>query len=63
MQEIVRMLVAGQYQEIQSFCDSKRLTAEEIQIAVTGYPGTLVFPSDETFQQLDKVAIQGAKPG
>jgi hypothetical protein len=43
--EVVQLLVAGRYIELATLSQSVRLTATELESAVTGYGRTLVLPS------------------
>jgi len=56
------MLVTGDFAALERLSGGQRLTADEMRVAITDYPGSLVMPPHEAFQHLDIVPIQNSKP-
>jgi hypothetical protein len=61
-QQIVKMLVEGEYDEIEYLSSGCRLKADEILKAVSEYSGSLIMPPEGAFNNLDVIKIEGKNP-
>lgn len=59
---IVSALVKGRYFDIEDLTHGMRLSAAELQEAVTTYGRTLVMPPDELFARLDIIRTDSSDP-
>lgn len=59
---IVKLLVAGDYDEIERLTQARRLTAAYLREAVAAYGRRLKMPPDPVFEHLDVIAVEGAHP-
>lgn len=57
VRHVVALLVAGQYQAIESLTDSVRLKKKEIEAGVREYGRRLVAPPDDAYKLIDVVPI------
>lgn len=62
MKVVVALLVAGRYADLCRITGNERLTADEIETAIKGYPGKMVMPPERAFEALDKVVIKDSIP-
>jgi hypothetical protein len=60
--EIVELLVAGKYLEIEQRTLGERLTADDMRRAIEDYGRRLALPPAEAYRMLDAVQIRGRKP-
>ncbi len=60
VRSVVALLVAGDWSGLERLTSGRRLSAEEIQLAVIGYGRTLVTPPDEALNMLDVVEVAAA---
>ncbi|MWA06540.1 hypothetical protein F8568_040580 [Actinomadura sp. LD22] len=54
---VVGMLVRGEYEELETLTEARRLTAAEIAAAVRRHGRDLISPPDEAFRAIDAVAV------
>lgn len=59
---ITTMLLQADYDGIARLTNDCRLTSTELAHAIREYPGTLVLPPENAFQQLDVIEIAQAQP-
>lgn len=63
IETIVRLLVEGRYDEVVALTRGRRLSVEEIALAIAGYGRQLTMPPETAYDLSDVVAIRGASPG
>ncbi|MEU9025016.1 hypothetical protein [Actinomadura sp. NPDC048394] len=54
---VVGMLVRGEYEELETLTEARRLTAAEIAAAVRRHGRDLISPPDEAFREIGAVAV------
>ena len=59
---IVKLLVAGDYDQIERLTQARRLTAVHLREDVAVYGRRLKMPPDTVFEHLDVIAVDGAYP-
>ena len=59
--QIVRWLVACDYDAIEKYTNSVRLPADELKYAVGDYGREIVMPPDENFDELDIIKVENAR--
>ena len=59
---IVRMLVDGQYSELERISGGNRLPAELLEQSVEEYGRTLVMPPEKAFDNIDVIEVEGSSP-
>jgi hypothetical protein len=59
---IIRLLVDGQFEQLERMSDGVRLRAHEIEAGVNEYPAKLVFPPEGAFELVDIVPIRDTSP-
>lgn len=62
VREIVELLVAGKYAEVERITKRVRLSAEEMAKAISDYGRQLVIPPEEAFGLLDVVEVRNMQP-
>ena len=62
VRQVLELLVAKKYQELEVRTAGVRLSAREISNAVAEYGATLVRPPDDAVKALDAIRIQGSDP-
>lgn len=62
LRQVVAMLVERDYVGLETLTNSKRLTAHQIEQAVTVYGAKLRMPPPTVFNDLDVVEVGNAKP-
>jgi hypothetical protein len=60
--QIVSLLVAGKYADLEQQTLGVRLTANEIAIAIVDYGRTLVLPPQDGFTLMNIVEVKNAQP-
>jgi hypothetical protein len=60
--QIINLLVAGKYAELETQTHGVRLTANEIARAVADYGKKLVLPPHDGYELMNVVEIKNAKP-
>jgi hypothetical protein len=58
---IITMLVGAQYRQIEELTHSIRLSAQEIQTAITEYGRTLTLPPDSAYELLDIIRVNNVE--
>ena len=59
---LIKLLVDGQYDQIESLTKSVRLPADQMKSAINQYGRKLVEPPREAYKLMDVVEVQTAKP-
>ena len=54
---VVGLLVRGEYEELETLTEARRLTAAEIAAAVARHGRDLISPPDAAFREVDAVAV------
>ncbi len=62
VRRVVRLLVAGEYEELAAATKYTRLRAEHIRESVEEYPGILTMPPESTFDNIDAIETTGPPP-
>ncbi len=62
LRDIVKLLVAGKYIELEALTKGVRLSAPEMAKAVGSYGRQLVVPPDNAFRFLDAVEVRNMQP-
>lgn len=62
VRQVIELLVAGKYTEVEALTNSIRLSAQEIAKAITDYGRQLVLPPADAFGLMDVVEVRNAKP-
>jgi hypothetical protein len=62
VRRVVVLLVSHDWEGLERLTSGQRLSAEEIERAVSEYPATLSMPPDEALESLDVVEVAGAVP-
>jgi hypothetical protein len=62
VRQVVTLLVAGKYAELENLTHGIRLKAKDIADAVSDYGGKLIQPPDEAFGLMNVVQIQNVRP-
>lgn len=57
VKRIVELLVAGDYQQVANITNQQRLDSRSIDEAITTYGCVLVSPPDQTYDELDIIAV------
>jgi hypothetical protein len=60
--KVIEHLVAGEFAELESLTNGRRLNAQEIGKAVTDYGRKLVLPPEDAFRLIDVVEVKNAGP-
>ncbi len=60
--QVLRLLVAGQFDELEVLTNGVRLSSEEIGKAVSGYGKMLVLPPEDGFRLMEIIEIKNAQP-
>jgi hypothetical protein len=59
---VVELLAAGKYEDLENLTGGRRLTAEEMALAVREYGRSLIPPPDDVYENLDVIQVQNAVP-
>jgi hypothetical protein len=62
VRQVVMLLVAGKYAELEILTHGVRLKAKDIAAAVSDYGRKLIQPPDEAFGLMNVVEVQNARP-
>ena len=62
VRQVLALLVAGQYAELETQSNSIRLNAQEMAKAINDYGRELALPPNDAFQLMDIVEVRNAKP-
>jgi hypothetical protein len=60
--QIMELLVAGKYAEVEALTNGVRLSAQEMAKAISDYGRELVLPPDDAFGLMDVVEVQNVQP-
>lgn len=60
--QVIKLLVEQRYSELESLTKGVRLGAREIGRAIAAYKRTLVMPPEDSYQLMNVVGVQNAKP-
>jgi hypothetical protein len=60
--QVLSLLVAGKYAELEALTKADRLNASEIAKTINDYGRKLVLPSDDAFQMMNVIEVRNAKP-
>lgn len=60
IKQIVSSLVTNDYLAVQHRSNGIRLTADQLDQAISGYGRTLVMPPDTSFRELDAIQVSSA---
>ena len=60
--QLVALLVAKNYEELERITRGQRLSSNALRLAVNQYGRRLVMPPDERFKELHCVPVRDAKP-
>lgn len=60
--QVVTLLVAGRYAELEALTHNVRLTAKEMATAVADYGRKLILPPDSGFKLMDVVEVKSTQP-
>jgi hypothetical protein len=58
----LKLLVSGEYAQLERLTGGIRLNAEEIRKAVTDYGRVLITPPDSAFELMDVIKVKNAEP-
>lgn len=59
---IVRELVDGHFNELETWSNGIRLTAEEMEEAIKQYGEPLTIPPSSSFEEIDAILVRGSDP-
>lgn len=62
VREIVELLAAGKYAEVEALTGGIRLSAQEMAKAIVDYGRQLVIPPEEAFGLMDVVEVRNVQP-
>lgn len=62
VRQVITLLVAGNYAELETLTSGVRLTAKDIATAVADYGRKLLLPPEEGFGLMNVVEVKNAKP-
>jgi hypothetical protein len=62
VREVVELLAAGKYAELEMLTRRQRLSAQEMAKAISDYGRKLVLPPDDAFALIDVVEVRNARP-
>jgi hypothetical protein len=62
VRQVVELLVARKYAELESLTNGVRLSATDIAAAIAGYGRQLVSLPNDAFSLMDVVKVKGAEP-
>lgn len=60
--EVVELLVAGEYEQLENLTKSRRLSADELRSAVDDYGERLCLPPRHVFEEVDALELTGSIP-
>jgi len=59
---VVKFLVDREYEELAKITNNLELLADQIRESVDGYPGVLVMPPENAYDDIDVIEITGPPP-
>jgi hypothetical protein len=62
VRQVISLLAHGDYKALEKLTNGVRLSAAEMAEAVREYGGGLILPPEDSFDNLDVVEVQGARP-
>ncbi|MBI5722645.1 MAG: hypothetical protein HZA50_01715 [Planctomycetes bacterium] len=62
IQELIALLVARRYRDVESLTNATRLTANEIQGIISDYGRILVDPPDSAWQFMEIIEVKNSSP-
>lgn len=62
IRQVLALLVAGKYTELETLTHGTRLSAKEMATAVADYRRTLVMPPEDGFRLMNVIEVLNARP-
>jgi hypothetical protein len=60
--QVIKLLVAGKYAEVEALTNGVRLSSQEMAKAISDYGRELVLPPNDAFGLIDVVQVQNVQP-
>lgn len=62
LRHLIVLFIQADFIALEKLSNSIRLSAKEMEIAISEYGEILVIPSDEVFENIDVIEIEGTSP-